>query len=111
MRSAVTLVALGIALSGCETLKKQMDQVVVPKVVEAPQSPGPDECIEYHRDFPELKPKAGSVVLPPSEFLNQWNGAKKSYRALNRDHSVCRAWRLKRRTQINVREKKGKPSS
>ena len=52
MRSAVTLVALGIALSGCETLKKQMDQVVVPKVVEAPQSPGPDECIEYHRDFP-----------------------------------------------------------
>jgi hypothetical protein len=97
---AVTLLAL--VLTGCESIQDTLDATLVTKVVEVPQPVGPDECIKYHQDFPQLKKKEGSLVLPPSEFIENWNSAKKKYRALNKDHSVCRAWHIKRRTQIDT---------
>lgn len=94
-------IAVSAALAGCESLGEQVDKIIVPKIVEAPQQPGPDECIQYHADFPKLQRKGDSAVLPPSEFLGNWNSAKKKYRALNKDHSVCRAWHMERRIQID----------
>ncbi len=112
MKRAVSLIAFSVLLTGCASLGEELEKIIVPKVVEAPQHPGPDECLEYHADFPQMKLPEGSEVLPPSAFLKNWNNAKKKYRALNGDHSVCRAWHQKRRIQLGKEPKKvaGKPN-
>lgn len=111
--AAMLAVLFSFPLGGCPWVKEKPETRIVPKVVEAPKSFGPDECLSYHGTFVELKAPPGESILPPSAFLDNWKEARKQYVSLNKDHSVCRAWHIKRRTLLSKEPapKKSKRSS